>query len=81
MEGTELILMGLVGMLSSVILAVGSWPLYAFGQITSDIREIKTHGLSAAPAASAAPQTEDPKQTQSAAAPQAEENPDDLPEL
>lgn len=81
MEGTELILMGLVGMLSSVILAVGSWPLYAFGQITSDIRDIKTHGLSAAPAAAAAPQAEEPKQTQSVAAPQAEENPDDLPEL
>lgn len=81
MEGTEMILAGLVGMLSSVILAVGSWPLYAFGQITSDIREIKTHGLSAAPAAAAAPQSEEPKQAQSAAAPQAEENPDDLPEL
>ena len=81
MEGTELILMGLVGMLSSVILAVGSWPLYAFGQITSDIREIKTHGLSAAPAAAAPPQAEASQQAQSAAAPQAEENPDDLPEL
>lgn len=80
MEGTELILMGLVGMLSSVILAVGSWPLYAFGQITSDIREIKTHGLSAAPAAAAAPQAEEPKQSQPAA-PQTGENPDDLPEL
>lgn len=81
MEGTELILMGLVGMLSSVILAVGSWPLYAFGQITSDIREIKTHGLSTVPAAAAAPQAEEPKQAQSAAALQTEENPDDLPEL
>ena len=80
MEGTELILMGLVGMLSSVILAVGSWPLYAFGQITSDLREIKTHGISAAPAAAASPQSEEPKKAQPEA-PQTEENPDDLPEL
>lgn len=60
---------GAIGVLSSLVLAVATWPLYAFGQITSDVHKMSDKGSSIG-GTSTAP----------AAGPQ-EENPDDLPEL
>ena len=68
-EPTSLMLGGLIGMVSALILAVSTWPLYAFGQITADLHAIRRGGISAAAPESAA---------QPAAS---RENPDELPEL
>ncbi|MDR3278028.1 MAG: hypothetical protein LBT12_04575 [Oscillospiraceae bacterium] len=35
---------GAAGLVASLILIVSTWPLYAFGQITSDVREVKAGG-------------------------------------
>lgn len=61
-SGIGAILFGLLGMLAT-------WPLYAFGQITSDLREIKTKGVASGAAVS------EPEFGIR------EENPDELPEL
>lgn len=74
-EPTSLMLGGLIGVISALILAVSTWPLYAFGQIVSDLHAIRKGGISAA-----APETAET----GLAAPKAsstEENPDELPEL
>lgn len=68
-EPTSLMLGGLIGVVSALILAVSTWPLYAFGQITADLHAIRKGGISAAAPESAA---------QPAAS---RENPDELPEL
>lgn len=68
-EPTSLMLGGLIGMVSALLLAVSTWPLYAFGQITADLHAIRKGGLFAAAPESAA---------QPAAS---RENPDELPEL
>ena len=68
-EPTSLMLGGLIGMVSALILAVSTWPLYAFGQITADLHAIRRGGISAAAPESAA---------QPAAS---RETPDELPEL
>ena len=68
-EPTSLMLGGLIGMVSALILAVSTWPLYAFGQITADLHAIRKGGIFTAAPESAA---------QSAAS---RENPDELPEL
>ena len=68
-EPTSLMLGGLIGMVGALLLAVSTWPLYAFGQITADLHAIRKGGVSAS-----APE--------SAAQPDASrENPDELPEL
>ena len=57
-------------------LAVSTWPLYAFGQITSDVHAMKEGGgqPGAAPAGAGS------QPVREAAAPRPE-NPDELPEL
>lgn len=72
----SLLMAGLIIIASALILAVGTWPLYAFGQITADLHAIRKDGVHASGAAevpavgSAAPGT----------GPSAD-NPDELPEL
>lgn len=68
-EPTSLMLGGLIGMVGALLLAVSTWPLYAFGQITADLHAIRKGGISASAPESAA---------QPAAS---RENPDELPEL
>ena len=62
---------GLIGMVSCILAAVGTWPLYAFGQITSDIRAMRNrnHAENPSPA-----DTADRKMSENI-------NPDELPEL
>ena len=62
---------GLIGMVSCLLAAVGTWPLYAFGQITSDIRAMRNrnHAENPSPA-----DTADRKMSENI-------NPDELPEL
>ena len=62
-----LLIGGLGSVLSALLLAVGTWPLYAFGQITRDLHAIREGGASA-PAAAPEPKRQP-------------ENPDELPEL
>lgn len=66
---TMLLLIGAIGVVSALLLAISTWFLYAFGQITSDIRTLRDGGISLG-GAGAAPVSR----------PQ-EENPDELPEL
>ena len=58
---------GLGAVLGALVLAVGTWPLYAFGQITKDLHAIREGGAGITPAA---PREE-----------RRPENPDQLPEL
>ena len=77
-DGVTLILSGLLGVLACVLLAVLTWPLYAFGQITSDVHAMKAGGGQlGAGAASAGADSQPARET---AAPRPE-NPDELPEL
>ena len=62
----SLLLGGLIGVVSALLLAVSTWPLYAFGQIVADLHAIRKGGVAPEPA------------EQSAAS---RENPDELPEL
>ena len=72
----SLLMAGPAIIVSALILAVSTWPLYAFGQITADLHAIRKEGVRASGAAevpaegSAAPGT----------GPSAD-NPDELPEL
>ena len=68
-EPTSLMLGGLIGVVSALLLAVSTWPLYAFGQITADLHAIRKGGISASA----------PESTAQPAA--SRENPDELPEL
>ena len=43
-DGLSLVLAGLLCAVACVLLAVLTWPLYAFGQITSDVHAIKESG-------------------------------------
>ena len=68
-EPTSLMLGGLIGVVSALLLAVSTWPLYAFGQITADLHAIRKGGISCtAPEGAAQPAA-------------SQENPDELPEL
>ena len=76
-EPLALLLGGLAAVVSALLLAVGTWPLYAFGQIVSDLHAIRKDGVYANGAVPEAEQAD-------GAAPKAsgtEENPDELPEL
>ena len=62
---------GLIGMVSCLLAAVGTWPLYAFGQITSDIRAMRNRDYA-----------ENPSPADKAGWERSENiNPDELPEL
>lgn len=66
------LMIGAIGAPSGLLLAITTWPLYAYGQITADVRAIKDGGVSVSSAPIAAvtsPHDENP------------ENPDELPEL
>ena len=41
LDEEDLIIVGIPAMFYGLLSIISSWPLYAFGQITSDIREIK----------------------------------------
>jgi len=49
----EFWIIGLIGMGSGLVLFVSTWPLYAFGQITEDVRAIRNreYAKASAPAA------------------------------
>lgn len=76
-EPLSLLLGGLAAVVGALLLAVGTWPLYAFGQIVSDLHAIRKDGIrisgTAPEAAEAGPTA--PKASGT------EENPDELPEL
>lgn len=75
-DALALILPGLMGALVSFLMILGTWPLYAFGQITADLRAIKEKKPTTVPERPA------PAPEQTAAEPQQSmENPDELPEL
>lgn len=76
-EPLSLLLGGLAAVVSALLLAVGTWPLYAFGQIVSDLHAIRKDGVQASGTAGETAETgsADPK------ASAAQENPDELPEL
>ena len=62
---------GLIGMASCLLAAVGTWPLYAFGQITSDIRAMRNRDYAENPSPADKAGRERPESI----------NPDELPEL
>lgn len=76
-EPLSLTLGGLIAVVSALLLAVSTWPLYAFGQIVGDLHAIRRDGVRASGTAGETAETGPaaPK------APTAEENPDELPEL
>lgn len=65
-----LLLAGGGSMLVALIGVMMTWPLYAFGQMTSDVRHLKDTGVSMGTATPGGP-----------VSPAAEDNPDELPEL
>ena len=67
---------GLIIMASALILAVGTWPLYAFGQITADLHAIRKEGVHASGAAEVPAVGSAASGTGTSA-----DNPDELPEL
>lgn len=77
-DGLSLVLAGLLCAVACVLLAVLTWPLYAFGQITSDVHAMKAGG--GQPGAGAASAGADSQPVREAAASRTE-NPDELPEL
>ncbi len=74
-DGLSIVLAGLLSAVACVLLAVFTWPLYAFGQITADVHTIKEGGQR--------PETgERPLSLQKAPQPAARpDDPDELPEL
>ena len=68
-----LLLSGLIAVVSSLILAAGTWPLYAFGQITADVHAIRKEGVASVKAEGAAVPVSDRSADPA--------NPDELPEL
>lgn len=76
-EPLSLTLSGLIAVVSALLLAVGTWPLYAFGQIVADLHAIRQDGVRASGTAGEAEGTGSAAPKASAA----QENPDELPEL
>lgn len=72
-SAASLLLSGLIAVVSALILAAGTWPLYAFGQITADVHAIRKEGVASGKAEGAAVPVSD-RSADSA-------NPDELPEL
>lgn len=81
LDASGFILSGLIGLAASLLMAIGTWPLYAFGQITSDVRTLKGKDFTE--------KTDDKEEKTSESVQPAAwegtavqpENPDDLPEL
>lgn len=69
----SLLLSGLIAVVSALILAAGTWPLYAFGQMTADVHAIRKEGVASGKAEGTAVPV--PDHSAEAA------NPDELPEL
>ena len=76
-EPLSLTLSGLIAVVSALLLAVSTWPLYAFGQIVADLHAIRQDGVRASGTAGEAEGTGPAAPKASAA----QENPDELPEL
>ena len=72
----SLLMAGLIIIASALILAVGTWPLYAFGQITADLHAIRKEGVRASGAAEVPAEGSAATGTGPSA-----DNPDELPEL
>lgn len=72
----SLLMAGLIIIASALILAVGTWPLYAFGQITADLHAIRKDGVHASGAAEVPAVGSAATGTGPSA-----DNPDELPEL
>lgn len=72
-SAASLLLSGLIAVVSSLILAAGTWPLYAFGQITADVHAIRKEGVASGKAEGAAVPVSDRSADPA--------NPDELPEL
>ena len=72
----SLLMAGLAIIVSALILAVSTWPLYAFGQITADLHAIRKDGVRASGAAEVPAEGSAAPGTGTSA-----DNPDELPEL
>lgn len=72
-SAVSLLLSGLIAVVSSLILAAGTWPLYAFGQITADVHAIRKEGVVSGKAEGAAVPVSDHSAEPA--------NSDELPEL
>ena len=72
-SAASLLLSGLIAVVSALILAAGTWPLYAFGQITADVHAIRKEGVASGKAEGAAVPVSDRSADPA--------NPDELPEL
>lgn len=72
----SLLMAGLAIIVSALILAVSTWPLYAFGQITADLHAIRKEGVRASGAAEVPAVGSAATGTGPSA-----DNPDELPEL
>ena len=72
-----LLLGGLVSVVSALILAVGTWPLYAFGQMAADLHAIRGEGGRASGAVPEGGRSGETVPKTGASA----DNPDELPEL
>ena len=69
----SLLLSGLITVVSALVLAAGTWPLYAFGQMTADVHAIRKEGVASAKTEGAAVPVSDHSAEPA--------NPDELPEL
>lgn len=72
-SAASLLLSGLIAVVSSLILAAGTWPLYAFGQMIADVHAIRKEGVASGKAEGAAVPVSDRSADPA--------NPDELPEL
>lgn len=81
MDASGFIFSGLIGLAASLLMAIGTWPLYAFGQITSDVRAMKGNNFieKADNNEEKASEPVQPAAWEGTAV--QPENPDDLPEL
>lgn len=70
-----LLMVGAIMMVSALLLAICTWPLYAFGQMVNDVHDIRTDGTPTAQKSGA-----EPRPAAESSASEAE-NPDELPEL
>ena len=72
-SAASLLLSGLIAVVSALVLAAGTWPLYAFGQMTADVHAIRKEGVASVKTEGAAVPVPDHNAERT--------NPDELPEL
>lgn len=72
-SAASLLLSGLIAVVSALVLAAGTWPLYAFGQMTADVHAIRKEGVASVKTEGAAVPVPDHSAERT--------NPDELPEL